>query len=164
MKIRKSIPLLLITSTLIVISSLNASLNANTKYHTKNTDDIAYILNHLIKNEFKRKGNKSITMNKSVTIYNLNRGLIDSVVLDLSMLKLADPRIVFSNHIPDTVVSLQFKRINYFTKSNKYELKAEQIDGVMGGHEVSYVYKKRKGLFKRWVYKRYVGRIWCGSF
>lgn len=150
---------------LLIFSGLNFNLSAKVnkiKSDSNIVQNLTTILNHLIKKEFTSNDLTSITMNTTTTIYTLNRGLTDSSGFNLSQLNLDDPRIQFSDRIPDSSFSIEIIGINHFASSQKYEIKLEQRAGSMGGHSVSYVYKRRKGVFKRWVYKRYPGSIWCG--
>ena len=147
------------TPLLIVFLGLSYSLAsrvqiAHSSEYTK--EDLTRIFNHLLKNEFKSKRIKHIVLSKTVTLYSHDRGLKDSAILDLSTLNLEDSRLQFSNQNIDSSYSLKIQKINFFIKKNKYELVTQFRAGIAGGYRANYVYKKRNGVFKRWVYKRYI--------
>lgn len=137
-------------------------LNVSSKVSNK---DIATIIAHHIKSVQKGISKKdTLWVNQNVQVYTHNQGTIDSVIIDLSTLKMDLTQVVFTNQLKPTKNTLRIKRIKFFERNNKYEILSDIARAVAGGYSASYIYKRRKGIFKRWVYKRFVGKIWCGEF
>jgi len=145
--------------------SLSSPMNASVaESQMLNNESLTAIFNHLVKNVFHSKSIKTIHLSKTVMVYAHDRGLQDSALIDLSKLNLDDERIRFGDATNDSAYSLKIKKINHFTRKNKFELITSYSAKGLSQYKASYVYKRRRGIFKRWVYKRYIWGISGAKF
>jgi hypothetical protein len=164
MKFLKFNMLLLAVATTISLAPLKIeAINKNNDSFSN--DDLTIIIQHHIKAVKKNSArNDTLWVKKTVYVYSHTEGKIDSLLVDLSKLEINMENVVFIDLLDSSKNSLKINRIKYFVRKNIYEVLSDVASGISGGYSASYIYKRRKGLFKRWVYKRFVGRIWCGSF
>ena len=149
--IAKKLSMKLLTLLILLSSSTSSqgfNLNVSSNFTNKN---VAKILEHHIKSVQKGISKKdTLWVKQNVYVYSHNQGKVDSILIDLSTLEMDLTQVVFSNQLESTNNTLNIKRIKFFERQNKYEILSGIARGVAGGYSASYIYKRRKGIFKRW--------------
>lgn len=161
--IKINIQILLVATFISLAPDKVEAINKNNDSFAR--DDLTIIIQHQIKAVRKAMSKKdTLWVKKTVYLYSYNQGKMDSVLIDLSALEIDMENLGFIVQMDSSKNTLEIKLIKFFMRKNKFELHADISRGISGGYSASYIYKKRKGLFKRWVFKRFVGTIWCGYF